>query len=282
MTPVGARPTAPAPTPAQRAPAVPPAPAPNPLHQAPTVPVLHAVIPDEARRPDDDAEDNEPTMLFDAGLGAIETFPSSEERPTKELPALKPARFGQPSVDDVRGPALDEASAPGDFDDVSDVPKGGDVVARPAALWRRAIAGSIDLVLVGAVVGLYFVIASMVVGGNKPLSPSVSLLDDVMVHLHAWQGILLPGALLAAVLAVAYSVTFVIVWNGATPGRRLVGIQLVDMTGQAPRPARAVIRALLSLVSAAICLGGFWLALFDRRGQTLHDKLTRTVVVQLL
>ncbi|RYZ38766.1 MAG: RDD family protein, partial [Myxococcaceae bacterium] len=26
--------------------------------------------------------------------------------------------------------------------------------------------------------------------------------------------------------------------------------------------------------------GGFWMALFDRRGQTLHDKLTSTFVVQ--
>jgi hypothetical protein len=41
-----------------------------------------------------------------------------------------------------------------------------------------------------------------------------------------------------------------------------------------------VVRALLSLISAGAFLGGFWLAIFDRRGQTLHDKLTRTFVVR--
>jgi uncharacterized RDD family membrane protein YckC len=41
------------------------------------------------------------------------------------------------------------------------------------------------------------------------------------------------------------------------------------------------VRAALSLASFGLFLSGFWLALFDRRGQTLHDKLTSTFVVQL-
>jgi uncharacterized RDD family membrane protein YckC len=56
----------------------------------------------------------------------------------------------------------------------------------------------------------------------------------------------------------------------------------VDDSGAAPGPARALVRAALALVSFALFLAGFWLALFDRRGQTLHDKLTRTFVVRLL
>ena len=38
---------------------------------------------------------------------------------------------------------------------------------------------------------------------------------------------------------------------------------------------------MLSLLSFALFLSGFWLALFDRHGQTLHDKLTKTFVVKL-
>ena len=45
---------------------------------------------------------------------------------------------------------------------------------------------------------------------------------------------------------------------------------------------RPLIRALFSFVSFGLCLSGFWLALFDRKGQTLHDKLTRTFVVRPL
>ena len=93
--------------------------------------------------------------------------------------------------------------------------------------------------------------------------------------------IAVPGLGLAAVLAFVYTTLFAVLWSGRTPGRRLMGIHLVDSTGQAPGPTRALIRAVLSLVSFGLFLSGFWLALFDRHGQTLHDKLTRTFVVKL-
>ena len=35
------------------------------------------------------------------------------------------------------------------------------------------------------------------------------------------------------------------------------------------------------LIAPAFLLAGFWVALFDRRGQTLHDKLTSTFVVRM-
>ena len=60
----------------------------------------------------------------------------------------------------------------------------------------------------------------------------------------------------------------------------VLGLRLVDTHGLAPAPTRAIVRALLSVVSFGLFLGGFWMALFDRRGQTLHDKLTSTFVVQ--
>jgi len=48
--------------------------------------------------------------------------------------------------------------------------------------------------------------------------------------------------------------------------------------GGSPTPVAALARALLSVVSAA-GLFGFVLALFDRRAQTLHDKLCRCLVI---
>ena len=69
-------------------------------------------------------------------------------------------------------------------------------------------------------------------------------------------------------------------WNGRTLGRLLLGLRLVDTHGVAPAPGRAIVRAILASLSFVLFLGGFWMALFDRRGQTLHDKLTSTFVVQ--
>jgi uncharacterized RDD family membrane protein YckC len=92
----------------------------------------------------------------------------------------------------------------------------------------------------------------------------------------------LPALALAAVFAFVYTTLFAFLFHGRTVGRRLVGIHLVDGTGAAPGAGRALVRAGLSLVSFGLFLSGFWLALFDRHGQTLHDKLTRTFVVRLI
>ncbi|MDP3155718.1 MAG: RDD family protein [Archangium sp.] len=143
------------------------------------------------------------------------------------------------------------------------------VTAEPAALWRRTGAYLTDLLFVGVLV-LSFLSIAMAVIAPKTLTPLQQLIS-----------IAVPGLALAAVLAFVYSTLFAVLWSGRTPGRRLMGIHLVDSTGQAPGPTRALIRGALSLVSFGLFLSGFWLALFDRHGQTLHDKLTRTFVVKL-
>lgn len=77
--------------------------------------------------------------------------------------------------------------------------------------------------------------------------------------------------------AVAYSWVFVAL-GGRTPGMALAGLRVRTLQGDEPTPAEALMRAALSLPSAALGMFGFLLALFDRRGQTLHDKLCRCVI----
>ncbi|GMU60504.1 MAG: hypothetical protein AMXMBFR34_22670 [Myxococcaceae bacterium] len=143
----------------------------------------------------------------------------------------------------------------------------GDVLASPAPVWRRIAAWVVDVSLVGgAVTGLITLAAQVIAGGLTT--------DKLPV-------IVLPAALLAGLLAFVYATLFAFVWKGRTPGRRLLGLHLVDDSGRAPSPTRALIRGVLSLVSFALFLAGYWVALFDRRGQTLHDKLSSTFVVRL-
>ncbi len=143
------------------------------------------------------------------------------------------------------------------------------VTAEPASLWRRSGAWIADLALVGGIV-LALLMAAMTVIAPKALTPIQQL-----------TAVAIPGAALGAILAFVYTTLFAFLWNGRTPGRRIFGIHLVDSTGHAPSFARAMFRAVFSLVSFGFFLSGFWLALFDRHGQTLHDKLTRTFVVKL-
>lgn len=143
----------------------------------------------------------------------------------------------------------------------------GQVLATPASLWRRVAAWLVDVAL------LAFVVTAMLVGAAQVIAGGLTL-----AKLPA---IFVPAALLAALLSFVYASLFAFVWGGRSPGRRVLGLHLVDDTGHAPSPARALFRGVLSLVSFGLFLSGFWMALFDRRGQTLHDKLSSTFVVQL-
>lgn len=154
-----------------------------------------------------------------------------------------------------------------------------EIYAEVAPLWRRVVAWSIDGLTIATVLSLYLWVASAVTGFKAPAA-QLSGLDKLVARAHALQGVVIPGAVLGLVLALAYTAAFAVLLDGRTLGRWLAGIRLVDGTGVAPTPTRAVIRALLSTLSFGLFLGGFWLALFDRRGQTLHDKLTSTFVVR--
>ena len=79
-------------------------------------------------------------------------------------------------------------------------------------------------------------------------------------------------------LALAWSWTFVALW-GRTPGMALTGQRLRMLHGGALGPLAALVRALLAVLCGAPGLFGFVVALFDARGQTLHDKLCRCVAI---
>lgn len=207
-------------------------------------------------------ESLEPATLFAAPNEASPT--TSEPHPSSEA---------VPSSSSFPAPSLKEPSRPAGSGSVEEIH------ARPAALWRRSVAFTVDAAVVLSVLALYLFAAAKITGAQPPQAQLPGV-DGFVQRLHAFEGILVPGLILAVIVALAYSIGFTILWQGRTIGRRLVGIRLVDKTGQAPKPPRTVVRALLSLVSAALFLGGFWLVLFDRRRQTLHDKLTATFVVQ--
>ncbi len=142
------------------------------------------------------------------------------------------------------------------------------VRAEPAALWRRVCAWVIDFTFITTLAVGFLLVASNVIA-----PPHLSLTQQFAL-------MAVPGVALGALLAFVYTTLFAFLWYGRTPGRLALNIHLVDDSGRAPRALRSLTRAGLSLVSFALFLSGFWLALFDRHGQTLHDKLTRTFVVR--
>lgn len=84
---------------------------------------------------------------------------------------------------------------------------------------------------------------------------------------------------MVAVVAVDYGL-FVLFWTltGQTPGGRLLGFRVVNVSGGGI-PARQALRRFGGTVLAALPLGaGFLVVLFDDRRRGLHDRIGRTVV----
>ena len=70
-------------------------------------------------------------------------------------------------------------------------------------------------------------------------------------------------------------------FRGATPGKMLLGMRIVDARTLAqPGNGQLIGRYLAYYLSALLLLLGFVWVAFDRRKQGLHDKLARTVVIR--
>jgi len=110
-----------------------------------------------------------------------------------------------------------------------------------------------------------------------PASATSSWLGNMV----AWQVLGPAGIALLALLATAYATFFAVLWNGATPGRKLLGLKLVNKEGHSIGFLQASLRSLFSLLSFGLALSGFWWALFDKRRQTFHDKCAGTFVVRV-
>lgn len=75
--------------------------------------------------------------------------------------------------------------------------------------------------------------------------------------------------------------TFFIGYNGATLGKYIVKIRAVDeQTGNLLPWSRAFLRAIVRTIGESLLYFTFIFAFFDKRVQTLHDKISKCVVVE--
>jgi uncharacterized RDD family membrane protein YckC len=137
-----------------------------------------------------------------------------------------------------------------------------------AGLATRTLAFAVDAAVINA--------AAWAVGIAVALGLSVI---GIPTQVRTWIAAI--GALLALVWAFAY---FVFFWSasGQTPGNRLMRIRVQDSrTGAPPRAVRATLRVAALPLSAIPLCAGFLLILVDGRRRALHDRLVRTVVLEV-
>jgi uncharacterized RDD family membrane protein YckC len=154
-----------------------------------------------------------------------------------------------------------------------------EIVASPASLWRRMLALVIDAVLLLALLTIVSVVV-LILGRAPRLPDGLSVLDMLAVRLHDSPKLCAAVAVMGLGIATSYATLFAASFKGRTLGRTLLDITLVDKRGATPSPVRALFRAVFSVVSFVALFAGFWWSLFDRRGQTLHDKVCATYVVR--
>jgi len=89
------------------------------------------------------------------------------------------------------------------------------------------------------------------------------------------------NTLVFILLRIVYQ-TFFVWQNGMTPGKMIMKIKVIEMdSGNTPSFGVAFLRASIRIVSESIFYIGYIMAFFNPMVQTLHDKLAKTVVVDV-
>ena len=145
-----------------------------------------------------------------------------------------------------------------------------------ASFWSRLLAIIIDYLLVNFVLSL--IIALVIVVGYADEGPDVVQRGDDLVRdlSESWG----PAQLL---LLAGYWLYFAIMHSsawGATVGKRVLGLYVVDEEGHRLNFWQASIRFFGKLISSVVLFVGFLVALIHPRRQALHDLIAKTYVMK--
>ncbi len=146
-----------------------------------------------------------------------------------------------------------------------------------AGFWRRLIAYMIDGFIISVVfIALMFIagvafFAGTISGGSNAWMVKIGN-PEIMVSYTLWFW------LFSTLINIAYF-TYFHGSTGRTPGKMLLGLQVVSVDGSRISFGIAFLRSVGYLVSSIVfCLGYIWIG-FDKKKQGWHDKIANTVVI---
>lgn len=133
-----------------------------------------------------------------------------------------------------------------------------------AGIFRRLIAGIIDVMLVLAAAQVVYLIVSIVGLSRNLTNGQTELVTDLISFLIGW-----------VYYAQMESSTY-----QATIGKQILQISVTRLDGERLTFVRASARYFAKLLSTVTFFVGYLMAGFTEKKQTLHDKIVKTVVVQ--
>lgn len=142
--------------------------------------------------------------------------------------------------------------------------------------WRRFFAFMIDETILTAIGWILFVIGGTAL--NLGIQTREMFFDEDMFWGLGFRYFIL-YQFLTGLLSMAYF-TYLHGTMGQTLGKKILGLKVMQETGESMRPGLAFLRWVGYLINA-VCmnLGFIWIA-FDGRKQGWHDKIAGTVVIR--
>ena len=141
-----------------------------------------------------------------------------------------------------------------------------------AGFWVRSVAFLVDLATAAvlALLGSFLVWGAIEIGGAFS-STSEFALEWLQTT---------ATTVLTVLIAPGYFILFV-GWRGQTVGKMLLGLKVIQVTGEEVGYARALVRWMGQCLGLLLFGLGFLMVAISRRKQGLHDKLAGTSVVRL-
>lgn len=149
-------------------------------------------------------------------------------------------------------------------------------VYKYAGFWRRLVAYTVDNIIINIVFIILTVIVTtaFILGSMSSNSRAwvADLADPARINL-----LVLPVTAFYIVMSIAYFTYFHGI-KGRTPGKMLMGLEVLSANGTPIGFGIAFLRSVGYLVSSIFYIGFIWAA-FDKRKQGWHDKIAGTVVI---
>lgn len=146
-----------------------------------------------------------------------------------------------------------------------------------AGFGRRLVAYSIDGFIISIILIFLMVVAGVayfagsIAGDGSAIMAQIAD-PDQMASFTVWIWLL-------SLLANIGYFTYFHGATGRTPGKMLLGLQVVSVDGKPISFGTAFLRSVGYLVSSIVfCLGYIWI-IFDKRKQGWHDKIAGTLVI---
>ena len=145
---------------------------------------------------------------------------------------------------------------------------------RYGGFWRRAMAFSIDMVILNFIsLSLFFIGIIALYKGFVPRPTRISFAEMT-------ESFLIPYYVVTLLVNMLYFTYFHGI-AGQTPGKMIFGLKVAQTTGEKMTPGIAFLRWVGYLVSSLfLYLGFIWIA-FNGKKQGWHDKIAGTVVIQV-